>query len=97
MRGYRLDHPEVTGPGTTFFVDSNYSLRSGNIHANRASGFSPAIQKASLAALGGLDAINGSTDRPGFGMAADQTLAKLGVEPDWEAIHAMIKSSITIR
>jgi hypothetical protein len=78
MRGYRLVRPEGTGPDTTFFVDSNYSLRTDNIHANWASGFSLAILKASLVAWRGLDAIIGSIYRPGFGMAADQTLAEVG-------------------
>lgn len=46
-----------------------------NIHANWASGFAPAIQKANLAALGGLDTLIGSTYYLGFGVAAYQTLA----------------------
>jgi L-alanine-DL-glutamate epimerase-like enolase superfamily enzyme len=46
-----------------------------NIHANWASGFAPAIHKARVAALGGLDTIIGSTFYTGPGAAAYQTLA----------------------
>lgn len=46
-----------------------------NIHANWASGFAPAIQKSTLAALGGLDTLIGSTYYLGFGVAAYQTLS----------------------
>lgn len=124
-------------PQSVMEIIAHRCARSINIHANWASGFSPAIQKASLAALGGLDTIIGSTYYLGFGVAAYQTLAAviptrhiceqsnmtedlkrigvvkeyatrdgritisdepgLGVEPDWEAIDAMTKSSITIQ
>lgn len=48
-----------------------------NIHANWASGFAPAIQKSTLAAMGGLDTIIGSTYYLGFGVAAYQTLSSV--------------------
>lgn len=56
-------------------IITHQCARAINIHANWASGFAPAIQKANLAALGGLDTIIGSTYYLGFGVAAYQTLA----------------------
>ena len=120
-------------PQSVLDIIAHCCARSINIHANWASGFSPAIHKASLAALGGLDTIIGSTYYLGFGVAAYQTLAAviptrhiceqsnmsedlkrigvkkeyathdgkitishapgLGVEPDWNAIDAMTRTS----
>lgn len=57
------------------------AARAINIHANWASGFAPAIHKARIARLGGLDTLIGSTLYLGFGCAAYQTLAS--VIPDW--------------
>jgi L-alanine-DL-glutamate epimerase-like enolase superfamily enzyme len=48
-----------------------------NIHANWAGGFAPAIFKASLAALGGMPTMIGSTHYLGPGAAAYQTLASV--------------------
>ncbi|MBI3919843.1 MAG: mandelate racemase/muconate lactonizing enzyme family protein [Armatimonadetes bacterium] len=48
-----------------------------NIHANWAGGFSPAIFKASLAALGGMPTMIGSTHYLGPGAAAYQILASV--------------------
>jgi muconate cycloisomerase len=68
-------------PADVMAIVQHRAARAINIHADWASGFAPALTKARIARLGGLETLIGSTFYCGPGAAAYQTLA--AAIPGW--------------
>lgn len=68
-------------PAAVLEVVKHRAAQAINIHADWASGFAPALTKARIARLGGMETLIGSTFYCGFGSAAYQILA--AAIPGW--------------